>query len=74
MPGTQGKPEAIIPNLKQNVWSAMLVNWKLWPAANFVNFKFVPVQLQVLFANFVALIWNTYLSWATSRDVEIEEQ
>jgi len=51
----------------------MIVNWKLWPAANFVNFKFVPVQLQVLFANFVALIWNTYLSWATSRDVTVEE-
>ena len=70
----QGKPEEIIPNLKQNVWAAMLVNWKLWPAANFINFKFVPPQLQVLFANFVALIWNFYLSWATSRQVDVTER
>lgn len=69
----QGKPEAILPNLKQNVWAAMKVNWQLWPAANFINFKFVPVMHQVLFANFVALIWNTYLSWATSREVVVEE-
>ena len=32
-----------------------------------INFGFVPVQHQVLFANFVAVIWNTYLSYATNQ-------
>lgn len=43
----QGQPEAIMPAIRQNVWPAMIVNWKLWPAANFINFMFVPGQLQV---------------------------
>ena len=32
-----------------------------------INFRFVPVHHQVLFANVVALVWNTYLSFATNK-------
>lgn len=34
-----------------------------------INFSLVPVKFQVLFANFVSLIWNAYLSWATNRNI-----
>lgn len=42
-------------------------NWILWVPANFVNFRFVPVPLQVAFSNFVALFWNTYVSFVSNR-------
>uniref|UniRef100_A0A7S1CGT8 Peroxisomal membrane protein MPV17 n=1 Tax=Bicosoecida sp. CB-2014 TaxID=1486930 RepID=A0A7S1CGT8_9STRA len=60
----QGRP---YDDLLEIVWESCKVNWMLWPAANFINFKFVPGQYQVLFANFVALIWNTYLSYAGNK-------
>ncbi len=34
-----------------------------------VNFFFVPPQLRVLAVNVVALVWNTYLSWAANKKV-----
>lgn len=58
---------SILPTM---VWEACKVNWTMWPAANFVNFRFVPGQYQVLFANFVAVFWNAYLSMAGNRKKE----
>ena len=45
-----------------DLWPTLVANWKLWPAANFLNFKFVPLDYRVLFTNIVAIIWNIYLS------------
>eukprot|EP00928_Gymnodinium_smaydae_P070880 TRINITY_DN54626_c0_g1_i1.p2 TRINITY_DN54626_c0_g1~~TRINITY_DN54626_c0_g1_i1.p2 ORF type:complete len:187 (+),score=33.37 TRINITY_DN54626_c0_g1_i1:81-641(+) len=47
-------------------WSALRMNWLLWPAAQMVNFGVVPPNLQLLFGNVVALLWNMYLSAKTS--------
>ena len=55
---------AEVPSTLKNEWVNMTVsNWGLWAPAQFVNFNFVPVKYQVLFANCVAVVWNTYLSW-----------
>ena len=52
----------------RNDWAGMVVdNWKLWVPAQFITFRFVPLQYQVLWANSVALIWNTYLSYMAHR-------
>ena len=48
-------------------WPAVTANWKLWIPAQLVNFAIVPLHFQVLFANGVALVWNTYLSHITHR-------
>ena len=47
--------------------AAVFANWKLWVPAQLVNFNFVPVHRQVLFANCVACVWNVYLSYATHQ-------
>lgn len=46
----------------KNLWTTLRANWKLWPAANYVNFLLVPVKYQLLFSNFVAFFWSAILS------------
>ncbi|XP_017048061.1 mpv17-like protein [Drosophila ficusphila] len=40
----------------------MARNYMLWPAAQVINFTFVPLRYQVVYAQCIALIWNCYLS------------
>ena len=68
------KLKDIPPAIKREWFPALLANWGLWIPGNFVNFRFVAPRLQVLFANVVALGWNSYLSWASHRKVECEEE
>lgn len=41
--------------------STWLVDCAVWPAANVVNFKYVPVHLRPSYVSFVQLFWNTYI-------------
>jgi len=59
--------DTITGKLSREMWPMLINNWKLWPAANFINFSLVPPQLRVLFANFVAIFWNIYLSGSANR-------
>ena len=45
-----------------------VANLTLWLPVMAFNFKFVAPKYQVLFSNVVALVWNTYLSFSTSRE------
>lgn len=56
--------------LRQDWWEAVRVNWLIWVPAQYINFRYVPQSLQVLGANVTALVWNTYLSINTHRDVQ----
>lgn len=42
-------------------------NYMLWPAAQLINFRFVPLSYRVPFVSCVALVWNTYLAWKANR-------
>ena len=60
----EGKPMSqMFEDLKAKYIPTMIANYKLWPAANLVNFLFVPIQYQVLWANFISLIFNACLSY-----------
>ena len=59
-------PRALV-SVQNDWWPAVTANWKLWIPAQLVNFAIVPLHFQVLFANGVALVWNTYLSHITHR-------
>ena len=52
-------------------WGNVVVaNWKLWVPFQFINFRFVPPNLQVATANVFALLWNVVLSFASHKEVK----
>jgi Mpv17 / PMP22 family len=60
----EGKPLShAIDDLKAKYVATMAANYKIWPLANLINFMFVPIQYQVLWANFVSLFFNAVLSY-----------
>lgn len=62
----QGKTvEEVKQSLKETYSDVLIANYKLWPAAQIVNFNFVPLQYQVLYAQMIALLWNVYLCFKT---------
>ena len=69
----EGKTEEIPNALRANWWSAVQTNWMIWIPANFLNFRFIQPRFQVLFANCVGFIWNSYLSFASHKGVAIDD-
>lgn len=67
-----GKMNEIVPKLKQDFAATVSMNWNIWIPFQYLNFRFVPLNLQVAAANVVALLWNTYLSWASHKEVVVE--
>uniref|UniRef100_A0A5B7AKN9 Peroxisomal membrane 22 kDa (Mpv17/PMP22) family protein n=1 Tax=Davidia involucrata TaxID=16924 RepID=A0A5B7AKN9_DAVIN len=65
----EGRPSQVVPKLQQEWFSAVIANWQLWIPFQFLNFRFVPQQFQVLAANFIALIWNVILSYKAHKEV-----
>lgn len=45
-----------------DMWSIVLMNWRIWPLANVINFGVVPQQLQVLFNQILSFFWCIYMS------------
>lgn len=68
-----GKPELIVDKLKSDWASTMVTNYSVWIPAMFLNFKFVPPTLQVLFSNGVGFGWNIYLSYMSYKVDEPSE-
>ncbi|TQS33813.1 hypothetical protein Golomagni_05830 [Golovinomyces magnicellulatus] len=48
--------------LENNYTTALANSWMIWPFAQFINFKYVPLQHRVMVVNLVSLGWNCYLS------------
>lgn len=46
--------------------TVMLMNYKVWPFLNIVNFKYVPPQLRALFGNIAGIFWTAYIIKLTS--------
>ncbi|XP_050205645.1 protein sym-1 [Mercurialis annua] len=65
----EGRPEQVIPKLQQEWVSVVIANWQLWIPFQFLNFRFVPQQFQVLAANAIALVWNTILSFKAHKEI-----
>ncbi|KAF5337338.1 hypothetical protein D9611_003231 [Ephemerocybe angulata] len=47
---------------------ALLANWKVWPLAQMVNFRYVPLPYRVPFNQCCGVLWTLYLSMLNSRE------
>jgi len=47
---------------------AILANWKVWPFAQFVNFRFMPLPYRVPFQSTCGVFWTVYLSLLNSKE------
>ncbi|KAK4362645.1 hypothetical protein RND71_017886 [Anisodus tanguticus] len=68
----EGRSSLVIPKLQQEWFSSVLANWQLWIPFQFINFRFVPQQFQVLAANFISLVWNVILSYKAHKEVIVK--
>lgn len=53
--------------IKRTVPTSMINSCKLWPAVTAFNFTVIPPQYRSIFAGFIAIGWQTYLSYLNRR-------
>eukprot|EP00539_Tryblionella_compressa_P002950 CAMPEP_0178736806 /NCGR_PEP_ID=MMETSP0744-20121128/2638_1 /TAXON_ID=913974 /ORGANISM="Nitzschia punctata, Strain CCMP561" /LENGTH=188 /DNA_ID=CAMNT_0020389307 /DNA_START=152 /DNA_END=718 /DNA_ORIENTATION=- len=46
----------------------IVANWVLWIPAMAINFSVIPLKFQVLYGNVIALLWNVYISYMSSKE------
>ncbi|KAL3199999.1 hypothetical protein MRX96_013391 [Rhipicephalus microplus] len=50
-------------SLRANYLQILKTSYLIWPAAQLVNFRFVPLSYRPPFAGCEAVVWSTYLAW-----------
>ncbi|GMR30430.1 hypothetical protein PMAYCL1PPCAC_00625, partial [Pristionchus mayeri] len=60
-------PSDAVDACKRDWFGIWTTSIKFWPVVNLFNFYLVPLQMRVVFVQFAALFWNSYLSFATQK-------
>lgn len=63
--------EQVKDKVSKEYFNMLLGFYKLWPAAQVINFYVIPLKFRVNFSNIVSLFWNTYVSWLANRPVTV---
>ncbi|KNZ71458.1 Protein SYM1 [Termitomyces sp. J132] len=50
--------------------STVLTNWKVWPLAQLINFRYMPLAYRIPFQSGCGVFWTLYLSLINARYVE----
>ncbi|KAJ3311314.1 hypothetical protein HDV04_004122 [Boothiomyces sp. JEL0838] len=58
-----------IENIQSQFVPIFINGCGVWPIANVVNFRFVPIQHRMIYINLVGIGWNTYLSYAVHHSI-----
>jgi protein Mpv17 len=62
------------PNIVAKIHSDLVSTWRMdclvWPPANFICYRFVPLSYRPMFVGFVQLGWQLYLARVASREVK----
>jgi len=46
---------------------ALFANWKVWPLAQLINFRYLPLAYRVPFSQTCGVFWTLYLSLLNAR-------
>jgi hypothetical protein len=68
----RGLTPEVWDRIKRTVPTSMINSCKLWPAVTAFSFTFIDPQYRSIFAGFIAIGWQTYLSYL-NRKAEIAE-
>ncbi|PCH33428.1 hypothetical protein WOLCODRAFT_64036 [Wolfiporia cocos MD-104 SS10] len=53
---------------------ALVTNWQVWPIAQLVNFRFMPLAYRVPFQSSCGVFWTLYLSILNSREAQEQQR
>jgi len=51
---------------------ALITNWRVWPLAQLINFRYMPLPYRVPFQSTCGVFWTLYLSLLNSKEDQIE--
>jgi protein Mpv17 len=57
-----GALDALVPYVVTTLPKVLIANWAVWPAANYIAFRFVPADMRILYANCLGVLWVIYVS------------
>ncbi|KAK3090139.1 hypothetical protein FSP39_009459 [Pinctada imbricata] len=52
-----------VEEVKEKFLTVYLMDWIIWPPAQFINFQYLPVKYRMVYVSFLTLCWNTILSY-----------
>ncbi|KAF9056610.1 hypothetical protein BJ165DRAFT_543205 [Panaeolus papilionaceus] len=67
-------PAQIRDRFKDLYPTALLANWKVWPPAQFVNFRYMPLPYRVPFSQVCGVAWTLYLSILNSEEGKSQDR
>ncbi|KAF9014952.1 hypothetical protein BDQ17DRAFT_1340232 [Cyathus striatus] len=54
--------------------TALLANWRVWPAAQLVNFRYMPLPYRVPFSQTCGVFWTLYLSLLNAKEDDKQDR
>ncbi|KAJ3526130.1 hypothetical protein NM688_g8298 [Phlebia brevispora] len=71
----EGRDKRHIQEKYQDLFRPLIAaNWQVWPLAQLINFRFMPLPYRVPFQSTCGVFWTLYLSITNSKENEVEDQ
>ncbi|KAL9715751.1 hypothetical protein Ac2012v2_000193 [Leucoagaricus gongylophorus] len=58
----------VIGKFRDIYGTALVTNWKIWPLAQLINFRYMPLAFRVPFSQSCGVLWTLYLSVLNSQE------
>ncbi|KAH8927219.1 hypothetical protein BT69DRAFT_1278209 [Atractiella rhizophila] len=54
---------------KELYFKILLVNWRIWPIIQLINFRYLPLRYRVPYSASMGVLWTIYLSYINSQSI-----